>query len=70
MQYQMSYREVFKFIETHNVPYFMVSLEGFILDKRDLIKSLHRYFGLSDNKILIQSKNTENKRRYEEFFRS
>ena len=70
IQYQMSYREIFKFIETHNVPYFMVSLEGLILDKRDLIKSLHRYFGLSDIKVSIQSKNTVNKKRYEEFFRS
>ena len=70
MQYQMSYREIFKFIETHDVPYFMVSLEGFILDKGNLIKSLHLYFGLSDKKISIQSKNAVNKRRYDEFFGS
>ena len=68
IQYQMSYREIFKFIDTHDVPYFIVSLEGFILDKKDLIKSLHLYFGLPDEKVSIQSRNNVNKRRYEEYF--
>jgi len=68
MQYQMSYREIFKFIEAYNVPYFIVSLEGFVLDKKDLIKSLHLYFGLPNEKISVQSRNNVNKRRYEEYF--
>ena len=49
-------------------PYFIVSLEEVILDKRDLIKSLHLYFGLPNAKISIQSRNHVNKRRYEEYF--
>ena len=67
-QYQMSYRTIFKFIETYDVPYFIVSLEGFILDKKDLIKSLHLYFGLPDKKISIPSRNNVNKKRYKEYF--
>lgn len=70
MQYQMAYKNIFKFINTHDLPYFMISVEGFVLDKKNLINSLHKFFQLEKSEISVKTKVDVNKRRYEQFFAS
>lgn len=69
-QYQMSYRKIFQFIDLHNIPYFIISVESFLMDKSKLIMSLHRYFELSHKNIDVETKTKLNDSYYDKFLKS
>lgn len=69
-QYQMSYRKIFQFIDLHNIPYFIISVESFMIDKSKLIRSLHKYFELSNKKIEVETKTNLNDLYYDKFLNS
>lgn len=69
-QYQMSYRKIFQLINAYNIPYFLISLESFILDQSKLILSLHKYFELDYKNIEIETKTKVNDPHYDKFLNS
>jgi hypothetical protein len=46
LQYQASYRYLFDFIHRTRLPYYMLSLEGLILDGQEYVQSLFHILGL------------------------
>ncbi len=68
VQYQMAYREIFKFIEHNDLAYLLVSAESLSLDQEDLIKSIYSILGFSEKNFSIKAKPDLNFDRYKQYF--
>lgn len=69
-QYQFSYRKIFQLINIYNIPYFLISVEAFIVDKSKLIMSLHKYFELDYKNIEVETKTKLNDQYYDKYLNS
>lgn len=53
LQYQASYRYLFDFIHKSRLPYYMLSLEGLILDGQEYVQSLFQILGLENYTVQL-----------------
>jgi hypothetical protein len=56
LQYQASYRYLFDFIHRSRLPYYMLSLEGLILDGQEYVQSLFQILGLERHIVPLDLK--------------
>jgi len=66
-QYQMAFRRIFSVIEAFDLPYFVTSVECFVLDGQQYIRSLHKFFELKDLQTDPKIKPDLNAKHYDRF---
>jgi hypothetical protein len=64
LQYQASYRYLFDFIHKSKLPYYMLSLEGLILDGQDYVQSLFKILGLKNHTVQLDLRPDVNQKYY------
>lgn len=63
-QYWESYKHLFKTITAHNIPFYMLSLEGVLYDKADYINGIYDLLELPHRDDIQIADNNSNKSRY------
>lgn len=66
-QYQSCYKKIFSTLGEHDTPYFIVSVEQYILDSNNFIKSLYKFFNIDSVDIFCSPKEEINDRRYKDY---
>jgi hypothetical protein len=67
LQYQASYRYLFNFINKTGTPYYMLSLEGLILDGQEYVQSIFQMLGLPKQEIDLDLRAAVNLKYYRQF---